>query len=408
MATRRPYLGLVLSGGGARGAYEAGVLAGIAELRGPTERMRFDVITGTSVGAMNAAHIAAHVHREDGGIPALLERWMSLDLATHVRPTLGTLLGWGAGREAPSGARLGRALLDPRPFEALFGTGFPWDKLHDNIRSGRVRALIVSALNVANGRTVSFVELAPAARYFASRDPRRDSWIAPLTADHVLASAAIPLIFPARRLARTYFCDGGLRFNTPMAPAIRAGADRLLVVALRAGRPASDEVEAIRSYPNPVFLLGKIFDALLLDPIEYDLQVLERLNRVLGVLEDAASPVVAGLVGRVLEADRGIAYRRIEPLVFRPSKDLGVLALEHFRKRRPRLCAGAASTVLLEKAAALGAHVEADFLSYILFDRVFAKTLIDLGREDVRSRASEVNAFFEADPSRRTLEKASA
>jgi NTE family protein len=386
---------LVLSGGGARGAYEAGVVAGVVDLLGPAApRPLFGVVTGTSVGAMNAAHIAAHVDRADLGVPALLDHWSSLDVATHLRPRLGALLGrhLGGGR-AGRPERWGRSLLDPRPFEALFDDGFPWERLHRNVDTGVLRALVISALNVATGKTVSFVELAPDGRYVPSRDPRRDSRLERITADHVVASAAIPLIFPARRVGSTYYCDGGLRFNTPMAPAIRAGADRLLVVALRAGATPAVDTDALASYPNPVFLLGKVLDALLLDPIEYDLQVLQRLNRVLEVLDDAASPTVAQRVAEVLDAERGLAYRRVETLVLRPSLDIGVLALQHLQRRGVR-ASGAAAGVLLQRVAALGARVEADFLSYILFDADFARALIALGRADVLARAEEVRSFF--------------
>lgn len=404
---RSPDVALVLSGGGARGAYEAGVLSGIAAVLGAhASKPLFDVFTGTSVGAINAAHLAAFADRSDHGIPDLVELWQSLRIETHLRPRLRQFFGWQktglrtSGESAPSGLRWGRALLDPRPFEELVETSIPWARVHENVNRGLVRAFIVSAMNVASGRTFTFVELAPGASYVSSRDPRRASREDTITSDHVLASAAIPLLFPARRIGSSYYCDGGLRFNTPVSPAIRTGAKKLLIVALRSGNPASDdEEEGLAEYPNPVFLLGKIFDALLLDPIEYDLQVLERTNRMLQVLTESMTPGELERVRSVLEADRGLGYRKLQTLVFRPSRDIGVLAREHLRERGSA-CLGDGAGVLLERAAALGTHVEADFLSYLLFDGTFAHELIELGRADVLARAAEVEAFFTSEDDR--------
>ena len=398
-----PSTALVLSGGGARGAYEAGVLAGVFDILGPARagsRAAFDVITGTSVGAITAAHLAANADRADHGIPDLLRYWTSLRLDTHLRLRLGRFLGslpHGLLRKMMRGSghgpRWGRALIDSRPLERMVENDPAWGRLHDNIQRGVVKALIVSALNVADGRTVSFVELAPGQTYVPSRDARRESRIEPITATHVLASAALPLLFPSRPLGSSYFCDGGLRFNTPISPAIRAGARKLMIVALRARHPTSESSDAIEQYPNPIFLLGKILDALLLDPIDYDLAVVERLNRMLQALSAAAPREAVEHVERALTADRGVPYRQVETLVFRPSKDIGVLALEHMRKHRPR-CRDGAAAALLESLAALGAHVEADLLSYLLFDGAFAQTLIELGRADARSRQDEVVRFF--------------
>lgn len=396
---------LVLSGGGARGAYEAGVLSGIATILGDrASRPFFDIFTGTSVGAINASHLAAYADRADRGIPRLVELWQSLRIDTHVRLRLGRFLGWphtGLGKKPgegePAGARWGRALLDPKPFEDLVEAKIPWDRVHENVRKGLVQALIVSAMNVANGRTTTFAELAPGASFVASRDPRRTSRQDTVTPAHVLASAAIPLLFPSRRIGGAFYCDGGLRFNTPISPAIRAGAKKLLIVALRSGHPISDEEEeeGIAEYPNPIFLLGKVFDALMLDPIEYDLQVLERTNRMCNVLAESMSPAEMARVSSVIEADRGLGYRALATLVFRPSQDIGVLARAHLDERGGG-CLGDSGAVLLERAATLGLHLEADFLSYLLFDGEFARKLIDLGRADAIARAAEVEAFFSA------------
>lgn len=400
-----PSTGIVLSGGGARGAYEAGVVAGIVEVlsRRARDRAPFDVFTGTSVGAINAAWLAAHADRPDMHVEGLLGHWVELELAKHLsldplRFLLGPRLGARLGRLRGEGdERWGRSLLDPRALEELVETGLPYARLHENVDRGIVRALVVAALEVSSGRTTLFSELAEGTELTRSRDPRRVVVPARIEARHLLASAAIPLLFPARRIGSTYYCDGGIRFNTPIAPAIRCGVDRLVVVSLLFTRDASsppppEEAEAhLQAYPSPAFLLGKVLNALLLDPVRYDLQVLEGLNVLMSTLEETLDPDELERVREVITKERGLPYRRIDTLVFRPSADIGKLAHEHAQRAKM----GTLSTLLVSRLADLGEDLEADLLSFVLFDGEFARALIELGRKDALARADEIEAFFE-------------
>lgn len=391
--------GLVLSGGGARGAYEAGVVQGLMEVLRP-EKPPFDVLTGTSVGALNAAYLAAHSNHPDMNARGLSEQWRALDVSTHLKLDMRGLLGWTrdfrTDRDDASKLprRTGRSLLDPRALEEIVASGVPWDTLHANIRLGRVRALIVAALHIATGRTTLFAELAPGSELKAVQDPRRAQVLEPLTSDHVLASAAIPLVFPARRIGESFFCDGGVRFNTPIAPALRVGAERLVVVSLASQEaPPTDATpieERIQAYNSPVFMIGKVLNALLLDPLRYDLQVLQRLNDLLSILESVLPPSELEAVQQVIINARGIPYRRVETLVFRPSRDVGKMA----RDRASKLQSSRFSSWLVARTATLGALWESDLLSFILFDHEFASELIELGRQDALSRAHEIEVFF--------------
>ncbi|MCA9543660.1 MAG: patatin-like phospholipase family protein, partial [Myxococcales bacterium] len=213
--------GIVLSGGGARGAYEVGVVSGVVEVlgRGPKDPPPFRVFTGTSVGAINATWLAAHTDRGDLDVAGLAQVWTDLRLPVHLRLDPLRLLGlkriaarW-LDRE-----HLGPSILDPRPLDAVVAHAIPWERLHANARTGALHALVVAALEVATGRTTLFHETGPDCEFRPSRDPRRRAWPGPIEVDQVLASAAIPLVFPARRVGHAWFCDGGLRFNTPIAP----------------------------------------------------------------------------------------------------------------------------------------------------------------------------------------------
>jgi NTE family protein len=391
----QPHTGIVLSGGGARGAYEAGVVSGLVEVlgRAPEDAAPFNIFAGTSVGAINAAFLAAHTHRGDMAIDRLTTIWRGLHLPVHLRLDPLRMLGvrrWMA--RWMDRVHLGTSLLDPAGLEQVVHTGIPWGNLQRNAEAGRLRSLVITALEVASGRTTMFHTTSADCVFSPSKDPRRAAVPGPIHAEHVLASAAIPLVFPARKVGGHWYCDGGLRFNTPIAPAIRSGARRLVVISLMHDKPGHAPPES--SYPNPLFLMGKVLNALMLDPMHYDLQVLQRFNRMAEVLEQTLEPAERARVDAVMTQSRGQPYRTVETLVFRPSKDLGELAGEHLRDRDvPEV--GRIGGWLLRRAGQHGATWEDDLASYLLFDGAYAEALIELGRGDVLARADEVRAFFD-------------
>lgn len=396
MSSSSESTGIVLSGGGARGAYEAGVVLGLMEVLKPT-RPPFDVLCGTSVGALNATFLAANAQKPDMDARGLAEQWKALDVTRHLKLDMRGVLGWKrhfTKDEERMPSLVGRSLLDTSALDRIVHDNVPWDQLHRNVAQGLVRSLVVSALHIATGRTVTFAELAPGAAFANTHDPRRSLRMGPLSAEHVLASAAIPLLFPARRVGTDYFCDGGVRFNTPISPAIRSGVERLVVVSLlsQEALPSdpTPEGERIDAYNSPVFLIGKVLNALLLDPLRYDLQVLERFNRLIDALESTLSAVQLESVQHVLKEARGLPYRKLKTLVFRPTRDVGRLA----RERARHLHGSRFSSWLLARTATLGSIWESDLLSFILFDAEFASDLIRLGQQDALGRAKEIEAFF--------------
>ena len=254
-----PISGIVLSGGGARGAYEVGVLAGVIDVLGleASNTAPFQVYTGTSVGAINAAFLAANAHRGDLNIQDLVDTWSNLSLETHLRVDLFGLSGLKGrlfGRHRPD---KGHALLDPGALERVVSDHIRWDRLHRNIDAGYVHALVVAALRVFDGQTTLFVETSPDTDFRSSRDPRRTAISTRINAENVLASASIPLIFPVRQVDGQWYCDGSLRSNTPIAPALRSGADRIMVISLLHDSPQRSAPAAGQSYPNPLVLLEK-------------------------------------------------------------------------------------------------------------------------------------------------------
>lgn len=390
-----------------RGAYEVGVVAGIIDVLRPRpgDPPVFRVFSGASVGSINAAYLAANSELSDHGVERLIQVWRSLKLADHARVRPLGLARW------PNGLRgklkllgdveaMGTSLLDTRAIEVLVRRSIDWDRLHRVIDSGRVSALLIAALHVASGRTTMFTEAAPGTKAVPTRDERRTSVFERITADHVLASAAIPLLFPTRRIGAHYYCDGGLRFNTPIAPAIRAGADRIVIVTVRHSR-SPNAVAAVEESDSgegrdlsPAFLIGKLLNALLLDPVQYDLQVLERLNGVMDVLEQTLAPADLDRVQRVFIEHRGMPYRKLKTLVFTPSRDLGELAGDYIRSRLRTDELKPVARYLLERAVNSSPQAEADWASYLLFEGGFAADLIAVGRGDALSRREEILAFF--------------
>ncbi len=398
-------IGLVLSGGGMRGAYEVGIVAGIMEVLDPEPRSgpTFQIFAGTSVGAINATYLASNAGQADHGVERLAEVWNSLRLEDHarVRPFGLARLPDALQRFRSKGEQpTGNSLLDSRGIEVLVRRSIDWAKLHENIDNNVIDAVMVAALHVVSGRTTMFTERSPSCHIEPTRDERKATAFERITADHVLASAAIPLLFPTRRIGEHYYCDGGLRFNTPIAPAIRAGAERLVIVSVRHERSQREVAAAEASDAgkggelSSVFLVGKLLNALLLDPVAYDLQVLERLNQVMEVLEETLDADDLERIQRVWIKHRGAPYRRLKKLVFQPSRDLGRVAGDFIRKSLKTTNLRPVAKYLIEKLASDAPEPEADWASYLLFDGSFAHELIEIGRQDARDQAQKIREFF--------------
>ncbi len=400
---------LVMSGGGARGAYEAGVLSYVLDelphhLGHP---VRFQIITGTSVGAVHACYVAATLGRPGAG-RGLVDVWHSLEVKGVYRVGVGDavriplrLLGLtGPDRKPPEGAipeRLG-GLLDTLPLEHLVRESIPWADLRRHVDEGVVEAVAVAATEISSGKSVVWVDNREHVIRRWVHDPFVLARPATLGPQHALASAAIPFLFPAPRIDGGYYCDGGLRLNTPLAPALRLGADRLLIVGLR-HVPTPAEEAALRvhregNYGSLTYLAGKVLNALLLDHVDYDVDRLRLVNAILDTGTRAYGPEFMRRINAVIEEMRGTPYRVVKNLYLLPSRDLAVMAadcLENHR-RAPGLRAWLSDAAI--RYAVHGIAAEADLLSYLYFDRCYAEHLIELGRADAAAHLDDLVAFF--------------
>jgi NTE family protein len=402
-------VGLVMSGGGARGAYEVGVLRYLLDdlpkrLGKPAP---FRIITGTSVGAVHACYVAGAQGEPDAGA-RLVDIWRNLDVggvyALHVADTLGLplrLLGLLRGSTSLPEVAPDRlaGLLDTKPLEQLVRRAIPWDRLRARVDSGEVDAVAIAATEIASGKSVVWVDRRGSMVGGWAHDPFVIARPAALTPLHALASAAIPFLFPALRVDDSYYCDGGLRLNTPLAPALRLGADRLLILGLRHVPTPEEEAALGRpregNYRSLSYLTGKVLNALLLDHIDYDVDRLRIVNAILDTGQRAYGPDFLTRINETVEALRGTAYRVVENVYLQPSRDLGVMAAECLAHRQQPSGIRQRLSETLLRYAARGISVEADLLSYLLFDRCYAQHLIDLGYADATARSDELVALLE-------------
>ena len=408
----RPKRAVVLSGGGARGAYEAGVLRYILDDLPKQTGIQpdFEIVCGTSVGAIHACFLAATADETENRGDHLVDIWARMKVHEIFNFTTrdffrlpGRMLGVKrVAKLLREGQRPDRlyGLLDTEPLERLVLQSIPWRGIRRNVRSGRIDTVCVAATQIATGRAVVFCDSArPELPPWASVSNIRMQRIR-LSPLHALASAAIPLLFPSVRVGARYYADGGLRLNTPLAPAVRLGADRILVIGLTHPEgPTVNEAtaqERAAEFGNPMYLFGKVLNALMLSPIEADVSRLHFVNNILEAGTEVYGPEFVSELNRALGTEEDRDLKRIEDLVIRPSDDLGVLAADVVRDD-PELDFGPFLGLLQRLTGAGSTAREADLLSYLLFDESYARRCIDIGHRDAESRADEIAAFFSDD-----------
>jgi NTE family protein len=402
----RPCTALVLSGGGARGAYEVGVLRYVRERLGI--ETHFDVITGTSVGAINGAYIAATCDRPRAQVRALQRVWSQLTIDrvydfgwTQLRSLPRVLFG-KALPKTPHGGRVG-GLVDSSALSQLVHEQIPWARLSENLASGHLKAFSVTATEVATGISTVYVQ---------SARRRPDPWPANgneivvhtgITSAHTLASAAIPVLFPAVKIGDQFFVDGALRQNTPLRPALRLGAKRMLVIGLRhnetpARRRARQRAEAETIYPNAFFLLGKLMNALMLDKVETDLARIQQTNEMLQAGTSLFGPDFAEQLSKAV--GRNEKWSPVETLMIQPSEDLGRIAWEVVRDTRLRGYEGIVPNIIRRSVEAdeRADGGESDLASYVLFDPDFINRLIELGYADGARHHAQLLHLFRPEP----------
>ncbi|MGD2128741.1 MAG: patatin-like phospholipase family protein [Lysobacterales bacterium] len=365
--------GLVLPGGGARGAYQAGVLKAIAEIAAGRGNP-FPVISGTSAGAINAAVVGSHAHEFGEGIDRLGRFWATLTCSRIYRTDAWNVLRSGLhwALSLALGGRLlpqPESLLDNTPLRRFLEDATHLEGIDEAIGSGALRGLSITASGYSCASAVSFYQAAPGIAPWIRA--RRRGQPTRLEVPHLLASAALPLLFPAERIGNEYFGDGGMRMLSPLAPAIHLGADRLLIISTRDERP-DPPPDTPAPYPSLGEIGGYLLDVIFMDTLNADLNRLQRINRTLA---------------RVPAPERrNTGLKHIETLVIRPSRDLRTVTQEHVDDI-PR-----AVRLLLRTLGGWGRDWR--LASYLLFESTYTSELLRLGYEDGLLQAEELVEFL--------------
>lgn len=386
-----PVTGLVLTGGGARAAYQAGVLKAISRIRRDHEAPRanpFPVVVGTSAGAINATALASHADHFDGAVQKLVGVWEQFTADQVYRAdAIGVLrsgarwlsmlsVGWALARWRRIKPR---SLLDNEPLEGLLRRWLPTGRVRMLMDAGHLQALAISASSYSSGHHFTFYESARIVEPWQRE--HRVVLPMPIAVSHLLASSAIPFVFPATPLAvegRTeWFGDGSMRQAAPISPAIHLGADRILVIGAGRMHEPPGERRTSDAYPNLAQIAGHALSNIFLDALAVDIERLERINRTLALLD----------------ADRraGTGLRPIDVLVIAPSQRLDDIAARHVEA----LPVPVRSLLRAVGVGGRGREAQgAALASYLLFEGPYTRELIALGEADTLARRSDVVRFF--------------
>ena len=373
-------LALILSGGGSRAAYQVGVLAGLRQLTGANAPNPFPIITGTSAGAINALALATHSASLHTAVDSMLAVWAGFR-SDHVMRTdwpglLAQAWRWSHTNLLGTSGGNTTALLDNSPLRSLLARHMRFGCIEEGLQAGRLQAVSVCAFAYHASRSVYFYQSHH--RITPWRRHRRVGVQTRLGLDHLMASAAIPLLFPPVYLNRSWYGDGAVRQQAPLSPALHLGANRVLVIGVthRTGSgPSSMPAAAADQTPPPPTLAqlgGHLLHSTFIDNLETDLEQLERLNFL------ASHSALDG---------RDTGLRHVDVMVISPSEPLDVIAARH-RRALP-----AALRLFLRGSGATRSS-GSDLLSYLLFEAEYCNELIELGRRDALARADDLCNFL--------------
>lgn len=372
-------LALVMGGGGARAAYQVGFLRALARERPDLE---VPIVTGVSAGAINAAHLAAHPGSFREAVEDLAKLWLSLTMEQVFRVDARFLavnaLRWAL--QLASGGLLGRprirSLMETEPLreflmDALGDEAGSIPGIQENVRSGRLRALAISTSSYSTGQSVTWIQGARAREW--SR-PQRRAVQTSIGVDHVMASAAIPLFFPAQRIGDEWYGDGGIRLSAPLSPALHLGAGRVLAISTRFDRLAAEaEQPLITGYPPPAQVIGSLMNSVFLDLLDQDAWRVETMNRLL----------------RQMPPEAQGEFDVIRLLTLRPSQDLGRISKD-FEDRLPP------AFRFLVRGLGTRETQSPDVLSFLLFDPGYIEILLEIGEQDGEARMGEIESMIDA------------
>lgn len=369
-----PKTAVVLSGGGARAAYQVGVLKAVRDIQ-PGTRVPFGIICGTSAGAVNAAALAVFADRFDAGVSHLLGVWENFRVHQVYRSDLAGIAAGGAQwlaammllrRSSPT------SLLDNQPLASMLSASLDFSRIQANIDNGSLHALAITCSGYSSGQSVSFYQADSGCLPWERT--QRVGCAMSIGLDHLMASSALPFIFPAVRINREFFGDGSMRQIAPISPALHLGAQKVLVIGTGRQSAVPARVHS-QAYPSLAQIAGHALNSIFLDSLSVDIERLQRINRTIGLIPES------------VVQQEGLSLRRIEVVVMSPSKPIEEIAAQHLSEL-PRTV-----RFLLRGTGAMSRR-GANLASYLLFEKGFCQELIALGYRDTMDRTEEMKAFF--------------
>ncbi len=371
----KPRAGLVLTGGGARAAYQVGVVKAVRDVLGNPVKNPFPILCGTSAGAVNAATLAVFADDFTRAVANLLEVWENMQCAHVYRTDFPSILGSGA-RWLAAMMLLSRgspvSLLDNTPLKEMLEKSMPFERIQQHIDAGALYAVCVTASGYTSGQSVSFFQGGSGLEGW-ERNQRIGAAVM-LKIEYLLASAALPFIFPAVKVHREYFGDGSMRQIAPVSPALHLGADRVLIVGT--GRQNAEQSRARSNvYPSLAQVAGHALNSIFLDSLAVDIERLERINRTVQ------------LIPREKLEDSNVMLRPVKVLFITPSQPIERIAARFVHELPLSV------RFILRPTGALS-RAGSNLASYLLFEESFCRALIDLGYQDTMARETEVKEFF--------------
>lgn len=365
-------IGLLLSGGGARAAYQVGVLGAIAKLMPKNAKNPFHIISGTSAGAFNAASLGSHAHRLRTGVRLLEYVWKNISSDQIYTPQSGNMLGSASAmllasmRSNP--ADVPRSLLDNSPLASLLNRVLKLHKIQRNIDRGLLDALSITASAYSTGESVSFYQGVKGLKDWEG--PHRIGRRSQITHSHLLASAALPVLFPSVKIGNQFYGDGAVRQLAPTSTPIHLGATRLLAVGVSGNRTKAPLENKMTEAPPLSQIIGHMLNSAFIDTLDNDLEFLRDMNEVLDFVPEH------------VRNEKKIRAQKIELFEISPSKEINLIATDFYHELPKQM----ARHIKLDSSSTL--------LSLVLFEKGSCNALWELGHEDALEKETEIREFF--------------
>ncbi len=367
-------IALVLGGGGARAAYQVGVLKAIVQFYPRNHGIPFKIVCGTSAGAINATSIATHASCFHLGVRKLEWVWRHIHAKKVYQASIsGVLKHLGKmalkGVQSDGASRSAGSLFNSEPLRGLLSDLISFERIGRNISSGALDAVSLDTSCYNNSRSVTFFQGNSLIEDW--QRARRCGQRTRLNTDHLLASSAIPLIFPSVRLNQEYYGDGSVHQLAPLSSPIHLGADKIMVINLES--PHKAQPRELEHHPKTATIAGHLLDTIFSDTLNSDLERLERINSTLSLIPE--------------ESRQNLPLKQIETLVIKPSEDLSVIASRYFQDMPFAI-------KMMMKALGINEHSDSSVGSYLLFEQGYCSALIELGYQDAMCQIDEIKSFF--------------